>query len=606
MSLASLPFEILEKILHHLDFPTEKSGCYLHTKDKLQWFNHDILSLTAVNKRLRNILLEYIWDDISITMIEHKSFHDIRRRPSLHVGSFLSNSKGGSPYDHAFLESCITKLDRAQEFYCMFTPDFNAEGVTPPPLLSLKPFFSFFPCFSHVKTLRINSKYSASENYPPKYPRKFPEHYASTLSIVAPRITPLLETLHIRLVLSKNDQANQHLGWSLAQYAKPVKLILYLDKMLDVEDIEKFGLFPFVHELIIETSGYDQTNMLRTANLDFAHKLPVLEKLTVDPIFPEWAISLTPKTPDDLSPKNVLSEYLELCSVSNLTYLNLGNFTGVPNNFNWFPPTVKILKCNPLYLRPAEDEEAEYARFDNVESLTLVASVNTPKTARLYFRKLSEFFISNQQENMYSGPPLDIKYVQELVNLFALNKFTLKTFGTELHFDDIVELEPSFTSLKSILYKTVIAGPADSQQMEHILTRTLKNCGPTLEYITCKFDPYYRLFGFRYEPRIDYSLLCDLVQTQCPNLRYCYASVHHTACIDPNTGRIDVGYFFTGFHQSEHAKNFKISDFCFQVLSPLYLIQSAERPKQESIDSSSLKLVIDFGLLRSLISKYAN
>lgn len=305
-------------------------------------------------------------------------------------------------------------------------------------------------------------------------------------------------------------------------------------------------------------------------------------------------------------PRTIFSEYLALCKESNLTYLDMRNGIDLPNQYNWFPPTVKTLKCNPLYLHPVENEEREFSIFDNVESLTLYAPDSAPSTVRLYFRNLSEFYI--HKKRYFMERPTKIEFVQELVNVFELNKNTLTSFGTNLEFDGLVELEKHYGLLRDIDYKSSIKLPADTPEMDNILIRTLKSCSPNLDKITCVFIAKRDLLGPPQDPPlIDYPTLCDLVLNQCPNVRYCHANTIPLASLTPQN-KLNPDYFFTNFESSKHAKHFTLADFCFHVTPLQHLCEveseSQWERKKGPLDSSWLQMVIDFEVLRQLIRKY--
>lgn len=287
MSLLTIPFEILEKILFHLDLPTKISGRYEDTGNSLQWLNHDILSLTAVNSELRQIMLDYIWRDISITILDYYWVPGAGEESVLVVGDFLTTGKDDMDFLHLFLQNAAKKAQPSKEFYCLF-PQVKKASDTPA-LLSTQP-FSLFPQFSsHIRTFRINTHQDFSWICEEKQDAQFGKHYASVLGLVNPIIMPALETLHLRLELDGHEDANDSLGQALETYSKPVRLVVYLESMLDLASLEQYGLYPFIEEIIItEKSDHDApTQIVSSVNLDLRGKLPNLQRLSIESVVPE-------------------------------------------------------------------------------------------------------------------------------------------------------------------------------------------------------------------------------------------------------------------------------------------------------------------------------
>lgn len=603
MSLDSLPLEILEKILQHLLFPIDYSGYYFRTENESQWFQQDALCLAAVNKKIRSKLVGNLWEHISIQVGEYV-LTDLPQGCRL-----LSSNKGHEDWSPRYVTNCVWKNEKPISYYNLDPPTFSSLASS---FFKSRPAKSALPsCLTYVKSLRIDTAGITNSVHTIRGRGDSMKKYAFALGFISPTRMPHLEELQLDVLFSLEvTQANQELGGALNKYPQnAVKMILHLQSMLDLGKVEDFGFFPFINEIVIKGNRtYNLSLSSQKVELDIKDKIPNIEKITMDPVPGESSLPLV-QTDTQPGPSTVLSQYLGLFKVSNLRYLNLGSHTGAPDNADWLPPTVEVLRCSPFYLQAARDEEKEFARFDNVKYLTIVTTPsNIFPTTKLYFRKLIELYIDRKEAGTI-GVYMKIPFIGELVKLFEINRKTLTTFGADcLGPEDISLLEPYFNTLQSLEYSSPPQIESSIDDEEHLLIRLLQKCGSPLKEIRCQvgpvqspIDPSTMIGSF-----IDYLTLRDLILNNCPNVKYNLSFIFPVRMDPYQAHQVPVESYFKNFKESSDSKHFSVSDFCFPAYpEQLLLISATYRSyKRRYIDSATCQLVIDFEMLRSLIKEH--
>lgn len=396
MSLDALPLELLEIILEHEFFPAGYSGYYLLSLDNFPWSQRDLINLAAVNRKIRSTLTSLLWRDVQFQV--KRNFGSRRDSSQLVVlDKLCPSSKKFTNWVIPHNKSMFSYSPRkGNSYYQMFLLSLN---------FSFLPDFVYKdPCLSSIRSIRVDATES-----PFFRSKNLQQNYSSIFACMSPKIMPQLRTLEMDFSLLAVSSTAKGLGKAFSEYTHSIEVTLTLQSMMDIGQIEKCGLFPYIHGIVIkrptefalETTG-------KESDYKFSHKIPNLRTFAVQNIYHEWLYCLKKRLfqPDVA---NIFSECIDLFSVSNLTYLDFGNFAGFPASFSWLPSTVHTLRCNPVYLQAPKNEALEYIRFDNVKNLTLVASSGTPEYGKLYFRNLTTLFIESNSK---------ILFIHELVKLF--------------------------------------------------------------------------------------------------------------------------------------------------------------------------------------------